>query len=209
MVSAKANFSVNPVFTGATNHTLNPGSNLNYQVAISLPSATALSYTFWNSSFGGVTQSKKVTTTSIADTIDWNTLLSDGKLGAYTFVHRVQNAVAGKIFQKDYVVAVHVNGELTVNCTVPDLSEIEPVAPDLFDYAVAQTIFEDAIWVNVGNIATASVELYDIQGKLIEKYTNFTTKTVQLDMSNLASAMYIVVLYSNNEPIIKQRIIKK
>jgi len=209
IVSSKSNFSVNPVFTGATTHSLNPGDHLNYKIDVAYPSATALSYTFWNNTFGGVTQQKKVAATAVNDTIDWNTAVSDGKRGPYIFVHRVQNIVSGKIFQKDYSVAVHVNGELPVNCNVPDMSEIEAVAPELFDYSIAPTVFEESVWVNVGGIATASVLLYDIQGKLIEKYTNFTTKTVQLDLSHLASAIYIFVLYGNEEAIIIQRIIKK
>jgi hypothetical protein len=65
------------------------------------------------------------------------------------------------------------------------------------------------VWINVGTLEGAEIYLYDIQGKLMEKYSDFTQKTVQLDLSSLASAMYVLVLNVNNKTILTQRLIKK
>ncbi|MFZ9847116.1 MAG: T9SS type A sorting domain-containing protein [Flavobacteriales bacterium] len=209
LVSAASNFSVNPVFTGANVHHLNEGDALNYPIKIDYPSATNLSYTFWNSSFGGVTQKQLVDATSVKDTIDWSTTTGDGKSGTYVFVHRVQNTTGGKTILKDFAVAVHVYGDLPLNCTVPDISEVVDVAPELFDFSVAPTLFDEYVWVNVGTTEGAEIYLYDIQGKLLEKYTDFAVKTVQLDLSTLASAVYVLVLNVNDKTILTQRLIKR
>ncbi len=209
VVSAKQDYAVNSVFTSATNFTLNPADLLHYHVDMSFPSATNLTYTFWNNTFGGVTQKTKLGATSVQDTIDWTTTNLDAKKGPYIFVHRIQNITAGKIFTKDYAVLVHVYGDLPLACTVPDISEVVPVAPELFDFSVAPTIFDQYIWVNVGDKAGAEIYLYDVQGKLLEKYTDFEAKTVQLDFSTLASAMYVLVLNVNNKTILTQRLIKR
>jgi hypothetical protein len=209
VVSAAQNYSVNPVFTSGVSFSMNPGDLLHYPVDLSFPSATNLSYTFWNNSFGGVTQKTKLGATSVQDTIDWTTTNLDAKKGPYIFVHRIQNITAGKIFTKDYTVLVHVSGDLPLSCTVPDISDVVPVAPELFDFSVSPTVFDNYIWVNVGDKTGATIYLYDIQGKLLEKYSNFTQKTVQLDLSNLAAAIYVLVLYDNDEKILTQRLIKR
>ena len=147
--------------------------------------------------------------TTAKDTIDWATAVGDGKNGTYVFVHRIQNSIGGKILIKDFAVAVHVYSDLPLNCTVPDISEVVDVAPELFDFSVSPTLFEEYVWVNVGTIEGAEIYLYDIQGKLLEKYSDFAVKTVQLDFSTLASAMYVLVLNVNNKTILTQRLIKK
>lgn len=209
LVKAGANFSVNPMFTGLDVHHLNEGDALHYPAEIDYPSASNLSYTFWNSTFGGVSQKQLVGATTAKDTIDWATAVGDGKNGTYVFVHRIQNSTGGKILIKDFAVAVHVYGDLPLNCTVPDISEVVDVAPEIFDFSVSPTIFEESVWINVGTLEGAEIYLYDIQGKLMEKYSDFTQKTVQLDLSSLASAMYVLVLNVNNKTILTQRLIKK
>jgi len=209
LVKSATNFSVNPVFTGADVHHLNAGDALHYAAEIDYPSASNLSYTFWNSTFGGVAQKQLVGATTVKDTIDWATTIGDGKNGTYVFVHRIQNSTGGKILIKDFAVAVHVYGDLPLNCTVPDISEVVDVAPEIFDFSVSPTIFEESVWINVGTLEGAEIYLYDIQGKLMEKYSDFTQKTVQLDLSSLASAMYVLVLNVNNKTILTQRLIKR
>ncbi len=209
VVTTGNSFSTAPVATYASDVYLYGGDTVKYPFDLTMSGISSHSYNFWGGGLLAPVSNHTGTSTHVIDTITWITLNSDEKSGPYAFVHRFQVVQAGHIFIKDFTVGVHVLGNQSWTCTVPDLSEIVDVAPELFDFSVSPTIFDEYVWLNVGDKSGATVYLYDIQGKLLEKYTNFTQKTVQLDLSNLASAIYILVLYDNNERILTQRLVKK
>ncbi|MFM7021617.1 MAG: T9SS type A sorting domain-containing protein [Flavobacteriales bacterium] len=205
-------FSIDPQFTvnanGSYEKTITPSDELEYGSSISLVGTHTISYSTWNNTGATVSNHPLITASSVSDTITWTTLPADGRTAPYVFVHRFSITEGGKFLQKDFAVLVRVDGDQVITCTVPDISTTEDVPPELFDYTLAPTLFTDGVYLNTGSSPDQiSVFIYDIQGKEIEAFSNFTQQTVFLDLSHLAAATYIVVLWKDTTKIVT-RIVK-
>ncbi len=207
VVKTSTNFTVNPTFPTLPHFQVIPGSTLKYGINISLSTVSSQSYSFWTSALAA-NNNPVSTANDVTDTVTWNTTINDAKKGAYVMVHRYQAILNGNYLQKDYAVAVHLYGDKTVNCTVPELTEVEIVTPEIGLYNVAPNVSSDLFWINIGTVDGKKLYLYDEQGRLIELYSNFTTETVKLDLSSLGAAMYFLVIYENDKKIIVKKIIK-
>ena len=200
-------FSIDPQFV-AGELSINPGDVLKYGSSISLSGTHTISYSTWNNTGAVVSNNPVFTSSSVTDTIQWTTLLSDGRAAPYIFVYRFSITESGKQLQKDFAVLVNVVGNQVVSCTVPDISITEKVPPELFEYTVSPTAFTDGVYVNTGSSpGDFKIFIYDIQGKEIEAFSNFAQQTVFLDLAHLSSAVYVLVMWKDNTKIVT-RIVK-
>lgn len=200
-------FSLDPQFV-AGQHTINPADVLKYGSSISLAGTHTITYSTWNNTGASVSSNPVLSSSSVSDTLEWTTLLSDGRAAPYTFVHRFSITEGGKQYQKDFAALVYVTGNQVVTCTVPDISNVEKVPPELFDYTVSPTAFIDGVYVNTGSSpATFKIFIYDVQGKEMEAFSNFTQQTLFLDLSHLSSAVYLMVMWKADKKFVT-RIVK-
>lgn len=198
-------FSVDPQFSinsdGTYAVSINPTEVLKYSSSISLTGSHTISYSAWNNTGAIVSSNPMLAASSVTDTIQWTTLLSQGRTAPYIFVHRFSITEGGKKLQKDFAVLVYVVGNQLVTCTVPDIGTIEKVPPELAYYTVSPTVFTDGVYINTGSSPDIlKVFIYDIQGKEMDAFSNFTQETVYLDLSHYAAAVYILVLWKGNDP---------
>ncbi len=205
-------FTLDPQFTlnadGAYEITINPSDLLKYGIGISLAGTHTITYSVWNNTDAIIADNPVKTSSSVTDTLKWTTQLANGRRAPYFFVHRFSIFENGQYLQKDFAVPVYVRGNQTITCTVPDISKLEKVTPELPIFVISPCPFTDGVYINIDNPASITdIIIYDIQGREMEGYTNFTEGTIYLDLSHLASAVYIVRI-REGDYVVKKSILK-
>ena len=210
--SVTPSFSLDPQFNivdGTEEVTINPGDVLKFGSAIALPGVHSITYSAWNNTGVSVPHNTVIGTSLVADTSEWTTQLSQGRHAPYIFVQRFQIIESGKYLIKDFAVLVRVEGNQVVTCTVPDIGTVEKVPPDLFEFQISPTVCTDGVYLNAGYPSSLiDVTMYDMQGREIALFSNFTQETVFIDVSNLSSAVYILALRTSDR-LIKRMIVKQ
>lgn len=157
------------------------------------------------------------------DTIDWNKNATIFDLNIDYSVNNnysgYQNLIIRKHFKidtnfyfNDFTINILAPNNVQWNCKISDINEIIEVQPIIDTFSPSKLIFSnEGFWLNTGeNTDNISIDLYDVRGRLIKRFENIHPSVFKVEVDNLKSAMYILVIYRNqnfNNAIV-QKLIK-
>lgn len=100
--------------------------------------------------------------------------------------------------------------EQDLNCELQELEEVEVIIPELETFQIAPSLFDDSFWLNIGDdFGEIAVEIYDLRGRIIARYSDINQSTFKVAISTLRPAVYFVVLIRDNEYILTEKVVKR
>ncbi|MEY5040491.1 MAG: hypothetical protein RLZZ414_12 [Bacteroidota bacterium] len=157
------------------------------------------------------------------DTIEWNknkckfnitvNYTNNNQFSAFqNLIIRTHFKIDTNLYFNDYPINFLVPHNLLSNCTVSDIEKVIEVQPIIDTFSPSKIIFSnEGFWLNAGeNTDNISIDLYDIRGRLINRFENINPSVFKVEVNNLSAAIYILVIYrdQNLENATVQKLIK-
>lgn len=156
-------------------------------------------------------EKKSETTTQLKDTLILNYAGGLSFNGYYPVNWQVTSYFGSdSIVIQQFPLMIAVESPIIWDCEIPDISDIHEETPVIKTLDITPSLFEDYVWINIGNdYSNCVIYVYDTRGRLVKFYNQLEQSTVKLELFDLSSAMYILQVVQNDKVIFNGKMVKR